>query len=114
LAGQPQANLTASLDGQRSAAQTVNLATYAPAIFTTNAMGAGQGAILDASNQLVNASNPATPGDTVLQIFCTGLGPVSNQPATGAPGLRIPAKEIAHSDLMSIKIEASFRWTVIC
>jgi hypothetical protein len=28
--------------------------------------------------------------------------------------LRIPAKEIAHSDLMSIKIEASFRWTVIC
>jgi hypothetical protein len=28
--------------------------------------------------------------------------------------LRIPAKEIAHSDLMSIKIEASSRWTVIC
>jgi len=28
--------------------------------------------------------------------------------------VRIPAKEIAHSDLMSIKIEASFRWTVIC
>jgi hypothetical protein len=29
-------------------------------------------------------------------------------------GLRIPAKEIAHSDLMSIKIEAWSRWTVIC
>jgi YD repeat-containing protein len=28
--------------------------------------------------------------------------------------VRIPAKEIAHSDLMSIKIEASSRWTVIC
>jgi hypothetical protein len=28
--------------------------------------------------------------------------------------VRIPAKEIAHSDLMSIKIEAWSRWTVIC
>jgi Rhodopirellula transposase DDE domain len=28
--------------------------------------------------------------------------------------VRIPAKEIANSDLMSIKIEASSRWTVIC
>jgi len=28
--------------------------------------------------------------------------------------MRIPAKEIAHSDLMSIKIEASSRWTLIC
>jgi len=28
--------------------------------------------------------------------------------------VRIPAKEIAHSDLMSIKIEASSRWTLIC
>jgi hypothetical protein len=26
----------------------------------------------------------------------------------------IPAKEIAHSDLMSIKIEAPFRWAVPC
>jgi len=36
-------------------------------------------------------------------------------PQTGEmqPWVRIPAKEIAHPDLMSIKIEASSRWTVI-
>jgi uncharacterized protein (TIGR03437 family) len=63
----------------------VNLATFAPAIFTINAQGSGQGAILDQSNRLVDVSSPATPGGTVLQIFCTGLGPVTNQPLTGSP-----------------------------
>ncbi len=85
LAGQAQGSLTATLNGQSGTAQTVNLATFAPAIFTTNAQGSGPGAILDASNRLVDASNPATPGSTVLQIFCTGLGPVTNQPQTGSP-----------------------------
>jgi uncharacterized protein (TIGR03437 family) len=85
LAGQPQANLAASLSGQNGAAQTVNLATFAPAIFSTNSTGSGQGAILNGSYHLVDVSNPATPGSTVLQIFCTGLGPVSNQPQTGSP-----------------------------
>jgi uncharacterized protein (TIGR03437 family) len=85
LAGQPQANLAATLNGQAGASQTVNLAAFAPAIFATNAQGSGQGAILDASNHLVDASNPATPGSTVLQIFCTGLGPVAIQPQTGSP-----------------------------
>jgi len=85
LAGQSEANLTATLNGQASAAQTVNIAPYAPAIFTTNSQGTGQGAILDSTNYLVDSNNPATPGSTYLQIFCTGLGPVTNQPETGAP-----------------------------
>jgi hypothetical protein len=50
-----------------------------------NAQGTGQGAILDASYRLVDASNPAVPGTTVLQIFCTGLGPVTHQPPSGSP-----------------------------
>jgi len=41
-------------------------------------------------------------------------GPLLHTLQPAAPTLRIPAKEIAHSDLMSIKIEASSRWTVIC
>jgi uncharacterized protein (TIGR03437 family) len=85
LAGQPQTNLAATLNGSAGTAQMVNLATFAPAIFTINAQGSGQGAILDQSNRLVDVSNPATPGATVLQIFCTGLGPVTNQPLTGSP-----------------------------
>jgi len=34
---------------------------------------------------MVDASNAAMPGSTVLQIFCTGLGAVTNQPQTGFP-----------------------------
>lgn len=62
---------------------TVNAA--APAIFTMNSQGTGQGAILDnATYQLVNASHPATPGKTIIQIYCLGLGAVTTPPADGA------------------------------
>jgi uncharacterized protein (TIGR03437 family) len=86
LAGQSQTTITATINGQTSAPQTVSLATYAPGIFALNSEGTGPGAILDANYHLVDASNPAIPGQTTILIYCTGLGPVSsNQPATGAP-----------------------------
>ena len=85
LAGQSQASLTATVNGQTSTAQNVALAPFAPGIFSTNAQGFGQGAILDPSYKLVDASNPATPGRTVVLIYCTGLGAVGNRPASGAP-----------------------------
>ena len=97
LAFQSQVNLAATLNGQTGAAQTVNLAPFAPAIFTINATGSGQGAILDASNHLVDASNPASPGSTVVQIFCTGLGAVSNQPQTGSPA---PLSPLAYTGVI--------------
>ncbi len=84
LTGLSQASLTATLNGQTSTAQNVSLAAFAPGIFSTNAQGFGQGAILDPAYKLVDASNPATPGSTVVLIYCTGLGAVSNQPASGA------------------------------
>jgi uncharacterized protein (TIGR03437 family) len=90
LQGESQANLTASYNGQTSAPQTVSLAAYSPGIFAINGEGSGQGAILDTNYRLVDATNPATAGTTVVQIFCTGLGPVSNQPATGAPAPNNP------------------------
>jgi uncharacterized protein (TIGR03437 family) len=90
LAGRPQTAITAVTSSQTSTAQTVTLATYAPGIFAVNGAGTGQGAILDAANRLVDAAHPATAGSTVVQIFCTGLGPVVNQPATGAPSPRNP------------------------
>jgi len=90
LAGQSQTTLTAALSGNSSAAQTVVLAAFAPAIFATNAQGTGQGAILDPSYILVDSSNPATAGSTYILIFCTGLGAVTNQPATGSPALSNP------------------------
>ena len=68
-----------------SAFQSLTISAAAPAIFTTNSSGSGQGAILDTAYQLVDTSHPATPGSTYLQIYCMGLGAVSNQPADGAP-----------------------------
>jgi len=78
-----------TLNGQNGAAQTVTVVPFAPAIFAINAQGTGQGAILNSSNQLVDSSNPASAG-TYIQIFCTGLGQVTNQPATGSPALSNP------------------------
>jgi uncharacterized protein (TIGR03437 family) len=68
----------------------VNLATFAPAIFSTNAGGSGQGAILDQSYFLVDSASPATPGSTALRSCCTGLGPVTNPPQTGSPAALSP------------------------
>jgi len=82
---QSQTTLTASLNNQTSAQMVVGLAAYAPAIFSTNAAGSGPGAITDASFRLVDSTNPATAGSTVVLIYCTGLGAVTNQPPTGWP-----------------------------
>jgi trimeric autotransporter adhesin len=102
LQGESQANLTASYIGQTSAPQTVSLAAYSPGIFAINGEGSGQGAILDATYRLVDATNPATAGATVVQIFCTGLGPVSNQPATGAPAPSNPPAQTTTTPTVTI------------
>ncbi len=85
LAGQTQTTLTAILNNASSPAQTMTLAPVAPAIFTPNAQGTGQGSITDQNFRLVDSSNPAIAGTTYLSIYCTGLGAVTNQPATGSP-----------------------------
>jgi uncharacterized protein (TIGR03437 family) len=71
----------------------VSLAPFSPAIFTTNALGTGQGVVLDEQNRLLDASHPATAGRTVVTIFCTGLGAVTHQPASGAPAPLDPLAE---------------------
>jgi beta-glucosidase len=90
LSGQAQATLTAAVDGQTSPPQTVNLAAFAPGIFSTNMQGSGQGVILDSSYRLVDASNQAAPGKTVVAIYCTGLGAVTDPPADGSPSPASP------------------------
>jgi uncharacterized protein (TIGR03437 family) len=75
----------------------VRIVPFAPGIFTTNAQGNGQGAILDSSYRLVDQSNPAIPGRTTIQIYCTGLGQVTNTPHTGYPALAVPLSYTTYS-----------------
>jgi uncharacterized protein (TIGR03437 family) len=92
LGGQSQATIAATAWGQTSPALTVNLGPFSPGIFSINGQGSGQGAIQDTSYRLVDSSNPAEAGSTVL-IYCTGLGAVTNQPPTGFAAPASPLAE---------------------
>ena len=83
--GPSTAEVTVNANGETSSPQFAAIASYAPSIFAMNGQGTGQGAIIDGNYRLVDTSNPAVPGKTVIAIYCTGLGAVTNQPATGAP-----------------------------
>ena len=55
-----------------------------------DATGTGQGAVLvSTSGQLASAASPAQRGG-YISIYCTGLGPVTNQPPTGVGAPTLP------------------------
>lgn len=56
------------------------LADYSPALFESGA----QVAALDVNMKAIGAGNPAKQGQPV-QLYANGLGPVTNQPASGEP-----------------------------
>jgi uncharacterized protein (TIGR03437 family) len=90
LAGQNQANVLATVANVASAGRIASLVVYSPGIFTLNMTGTGQGAILNAGTaQLAAPGTPVLRGAYVA-IFCTGLGPVTNRPATGSPAPAAP------------------------
>jgi uncharacterized protein (TIGR03437 family) len=95
-------SLSSSLAGQSNSTAPVQISAFAPGVFTMNGQGTGQGAIVDSTYRLVNASNPATPGSTVLQIFCTGLGPVKNQPRSGYPAPSSPLAETIDTPIVTV------------
>jgi len=93
LFGQTQATISVVANGVASGSSTFNLAAYSPGLFSTNQQGYGQAAILIAStgemaapvNSIIGrAARPARRGEFIT-IYGTGLGPVSNQPASGSP-----------------------------
>jgi uncharacterized protein (TIGR03437 family) len=92
-AGFTQAYLRLNRNGQTlfTDSETITVISANPGIFTTNSSGTGQGAILIAASGLLAAPAGAVPGFTsqpaprgqYITIFCSGLGAVSNQPASG-------------------------------
>ena len=63
---------------------TVPLANYSPAIF-----GSTIAAAEDVNGHVISSSNPVARGG-VVQLFCNGLGPVTNQPASGDSAVANP------------------------
>jgi len=83
LTGQTQASIVSTVNGVSSSAQIVPLAAFAPGIFSMNASGSGQGAVLIAPTATLAAAGSPVSRGAYVSIFCTGLGAVSNQPVTG-------------------------------
>jgi uncharacterized protein (TIGR03437 family) len=103
LSGQTQTMISAAANGQTGAAQTVSLASFAPGIFSMNGQGTGQGAIVDAiTGRLLDSFNPAVAGSTYVSIYCTGLGPVTNQPASGAASPSNPLAKTTTTPIVGI------------
>ena len=81
---------------------SVNLAPYAPGIFTFNGNGTGQGTIVNQNGSLADARSPAVAGVSVVKVFATGLGPVTPQPATGAASPANPVAVTTTNPLVTI------------
>lgn len=96
LGGLAEASLTVTVGEDTSPAVVVPLATVNPGIFVLNT--SGQAAAMIASTDGVVAgpegsfpgARPAKPGEAI-EVLATGLGQVTNQPATGAAASTDPA-----------------------
>jgi uncharacterized protein (TIGR03437 family) len=86
LQGQTSAQMKVTIDYSVGNVVKVSLADYAPAFFETSP---GVVAALDASNAVIGSGNAARRGQ-VIQVFANGLGPVTNQPASGEPAQADP------------------------
>jgi len=81
--GKSSTTVTVTVNGVTSAPQAITVGLAAAGIFSLGAPNGGQGAIINGNGVVVDANSPAHAGD-YLEIFCTGLGAVSNTPQTGA------------------------------
>ena len=80
LAGKASTVLTVSYNGQTSAGMVLPVVAGEPGLFTADATGKGQGAILDQNFDVNGASNPAAAGSAIM-LFGTGGG-VTVPPST--------------------------------
>ncbi len=92
LRGLASATLTATSANGSSATFQVPLAAFAPAVFSVNQQGTGQGLVTLANSRAL-AAPPGSAGaaesraaakGSFITVYCVGLGEVNNPPATGA------------------------------
>jgi uncharacterized protein (TIGR03437 family) len=83
LQGRTSTQVQVEYLGTRSAAVTVPVVASAPAIFTADSSGKGQGAILNQDFSVNGASNPASAGSAIA-IYMTGAGAMQSPVTNGA------------------------------
>jgi uncharacterized protein (TIGR03437 family) len=76
------ANMVLEYNGIQSAGVAIPLSASLPGIFTANASGKGQAAVINQDGSFNSASNPA-PRGSVITIFATGEGATNPQGVDG-------------------------------
>ncbi len=90
LQGQASAQVKVINSNIASVLKTLPLAGYGPAAFEyTGTDGQLYAAALDANGKLITTANPARQGQ-YISIYANGLGPVTNQSASGATSPESP------------------------
>jgi len=120
-AGQSQVSVTVTNSGVTSAPVALPLSPVAPAIFSVNQQGNGQGSVLIANSDVIAAPSGSITGRTTnpvsraafpyISIYCTGLGDVYNAPATGQPAsfaLASPTKNTVMVTIGGVTVPALF------
>ena len=85
VAGKNSTQVQVSYQGQNSNAVTIPVAATQPGIFTNNASGQGQGAIVNQDGTVNSPSNPASAG-TFVFVYATGEGQTTPSGIDGKPG----------------------------
>jgi uncharacterized protein (TIGR03437 family) len=83
IAGSPTTSMMIQYQGTRSNRMTVPVLGSLPGIFTIDASGYGQGAILNQDTSVNSSQNGADPG-SIVSIFATGAGQTDPPSADGA------------------------------
>lgn len=98
LQGQTSAQVKVTIDYSNGNVVTVPVADCGPAFFEVSP---GVVAALDLNYKLIGADNPAQRGQ-IIQLFANGLGPVTNQPASGEPAAVSPLSLTTSTPLVTV------------
>ena len=77
------AQVQVQYQGQTSSPETVGVVPAAPALFSFDGSGGGQGEILNSDGSVNSWSNPAAPG-SVVTLYATGAGHMNPPEADGS------------------------------
>jgi minor extracellular serine protease Vpr len=102
--GNSQAQMKVITTNIASQLYTLPLASYGPAVFEyTGADGQLYAAALDTASQLITTAHPAQRGQ-YISLYANGLGPVTNQPASGATSPESPLAQAVSLGAFSVTI----------